>query len=219
MTETAKSARQTAILEMVVRAYIKHGVPVSSGEIAVALRHSVSSATIRLDMVTLTDAGYLLQPHTSAGRVPTANAYRIVTERMLAREQGVKQERVRRRHVAVADVAYRLAQESQAAAYVSNQEGTAIAGCAFVLTAPELAHGEQALTAFAHLVDALPAWAEQISAALEGRYGVFVAEENPIHPSVYFSIVATRLPGNGIAAVIGPLRMRYEAAIRSLASL
>lgn len=212
------TSREAAIIEFIVRSYIDTGEPVSSSEIAAVLEPPVSSATVRNDMAQLTGEGYLLKPHASAGRVPTASAYRFVTERMLEREKMSRRVSARRAYNPEA-LARRVSRHSHAAAYVENRQGVGVAGFEFVLTAPELSSEAAALSAFAHLVDALPRWASQLSGALEGSFGVFVAEENPIHQSAHFSIVASRLPSGGVAAVIGPTRMRYDAAIESLRNI
>ena len=72
--------RNRQILADIVRAYIDTGEPVSSR--AISLRHaeSLSPATIRNVMSDLEEDGYLYQPHTSAGRVPTAAAYRFFVQ-------------------------------------------------------------------------------------------------------------------------------------------
>jgi heat-inducible transcriptional repressor len=67
--------RQREILTAVVESYIATGEPVSSG--ALAQTSALSSATIRNEMAELADAGLLDQPHTSAGRVPSAEAFRL----------------------------------------------------------------------------------------------------------------------------------------------
>ena len=74
MTE-ALNPRRAAILDAVVRNYISTGQPVGSGTVAAALDESLSSATIRNVMAQLERQGYLEQPHTSAGRTPTARGY------------------------------------------------------------------------------------------------------------------------------------------------
>ena len=68
--------RKAAILRAVVEEYIDTAQPVGSGAVAEAASVQVSSATIRSDMATLEAEGYLHQPHTSAGRVPTDKGYR-----------------------------------------------------------------------------------------------------------------------------------------------
>jgi heat-inducible transcriptional repressor len=70
--------RKAIILRAVVEEYIETAQPVGSGHIAPAV--SVSSATVRNEMVALEQEGYLQQPHTSAGRVPTEKGYRYFVD-------------------------------------------------------------------------------------------------------------------------------------------
>src|SRR6266446_6523616 len=72
--------RNRQILADIVRAYIETGEPVSSRAISKGFEESLSTATIRNVMADLEDAGFLYQPHTSAGRVPTAAAYRFFAQ-------------------------------------------------------------------------------------------------------------------------------------------
>ena len=79
------TARQRAILTAIIESYIDTGEPVGSGTIARlqgADGSGFSSATIRNEMAELADAGLLEQPHTSAGRVPTARAFRMYVEQL-----------------------------------------------------------------------------------------------------------------------------------------
>src|SRR4051812_41817271 len=70
------SPRERAILHSIVRAYIDTGEPVGSRTLSRLRDLPLSPATIRNVMADLADEGYLAQPHTSAGRVPTGKAYR-----------------------------------------------------------------------------------------------------------------------------------------------
>ena len=72
--------RNRQILADIVRTYIETGEPVSSRAISKRFEESLSTATIRSVMADLEDGGYLYQPHTSAGRVPTAEAYRFFAQ-------------------------------------------------------------------------------------------------------------------------------------------
>jgi heat-inducible transcriptional repressor len=78
----ALGARRAAILEAVVAEYIGTAVPVGSGHVANAPGVQVSSATVRADMVALEQEGYLVQPHTSAGRIPTDKGYRFFVDHL-----------------------------------------------------------------------------------------------------------------------------------------
>jgi heat-inducible transcriptional repressor len=89
--------RKAAILRAVVEEYIDTAQPVGSGHVAAAPGVDVSSATVRNEMATLEADGYLRQPHTSAGRVPTEKGYRFFVDhlRQPARLQGRSAEEVR----------------------------------------------------------------------------------------------------------------------------
>ena len=83
MAETERmTARQRAILSAILEGYVATGEPVGSGTISRQGSDisGVSPATIRNEMVALTAAGFLEQPHTSAGRIPTARAFRVYVE-------------------------------------------------------------------------------------------------------------------------------------------
>ncbi len=72
------------ILADVVRAYIETGEPVSSRTVSRRHPEPLSSASVRNVMADLEEEGYLYQPHTSAGRVPTATAYRLFVQQFLS---------------------------------------------------------------------------------------------------------------------------------------
>jgi heat-inducible transcriptional repressor len=78
------SPRTAEVLHAIVQAYIETGEPVASRIIARRRRDHISPATIRNIMADLADEGYLDQPHTSAGRVPTAKAFRHFAESLAA---------------------------------------------------------------------------------------------------------------------------------------
>jgi heat-inducible transcriptional repressor len=72
--------RKAAILTAVVEEYIRTAAPVGSSHVAQIRDLSVSSATVRNDMSMLESEGYLVQPHTSAGRIPTDKGYRFFVD-------------------------------------------------------------------------------------------------------------------------------------------
>lgn len=79
--------REREILTAIVETYISTGEPVGSRTLARSNRESLSAASIRNVMADLADAGFLEQPHTSAGRVPTPQAYRFYVERLTGEAQ------------------------------------------------------------------------------------------------------------------------------------
>ena len=75
-------SRRMLVLRAVVEDYIRSQEPVGSTSLTRDHDLGVSSATIRNDMSALEDEGYLIQPHTSAGRVPTEKGYRYFVDRL-----------------------------------------------------------------------------------------------------------------------------------------
>lgn len=88
-------ARKRRILSAVVDLYIRTGEPVGSKTISQLPDIHVSAATVRNDMAVLEELGYLEQPHTSAGRVPTFNGYRMYIEEISAEGTLPQEERDR----------------------------------------------------------------------------------------------------------------------------
>jgi heat-inducible transcriptional repressor len=77
------SERQQIVLRLIVQEYIKSATPVSSKVLTEEYTLGVSSATIRNEMAALEEMGYLMHPHTSAGRVPTEAGYRYFVEKLM----------------------------------------------------------------------------------------------------------------------------------------
>ena len=75
--------RQKLILALVIREFVDSTQPVGSKRLVEAYNLDISSATVRNEMAALTDAGYLQQPHTSAGRSPTEEGYRFFVSQLM----------------------------------------------------------------------------------------------------------------------------------------
>ncbi len=77
------TSRQEMLLGLIIREYIETAVPVSSKALVDKYKLDFSSATVRNEMVALTEQGFLRQPHTSAGREPTEAGYRYFVQRIV----------------------------------------------------------------------------------------------------------------------------------------
>ena len=84
--------RKQKILEAIIRNYMETGEPVGSRTVSKYTDLNLSSATIRNEMSDLEEMGYILQPHTSAGRIPSDKAYRLYVDTMLtSKDQEVEE--------------------------------------------------------------------------------------------------------------------------------
>src|SRR5271157_2334151 len=121
--------REREILTAIVETFIASGEPVGSRTLARSSREGLSAATIRNVMADLADAGFLEQPHASAGRVPTAEAYRYYVEQLsgethLSREnQSIIQDTL----TGVADVAEFMERTSHVLSLISHSVGVTVA--------------------------------------------------------------------------------------------
>jgi heat-inducible transcriptional repressor len=86
MPATALDERRREVLRTLIRLHVDSGEPVGSHSLSQALNRSLSPATLRSVMADLEALGYLDHPHTSAGRVPTDEGYRVYVDSLMARE-------------------------------------------------------------------------------------------------------------------------------------
>ena len=118
--------RKTKILQAIIRNYLETGEPVGSRTISKYTDLNLSSATIRNEMADLEEMGYILQPHTSAGRIPSDKGYRFYVDAMMEdREREVVElkemlvERQDKMETLLKQVAKVLAQNTQYATMIS----------------------------------------------------------------------------------------------------
>ena len=79
--------RKLKILKAVIQNYLETGEPVGSRTISKYTDLKLSSATIRNEMADLEELGYIVQPHTSAGRIPTDKGYRLYVDDLMAQKK------------------------------------------------------------------------------------------------------------------------------------
>ena len=127
------TSRQREILTAIVESYIATGEPVSSGTLAqAAFANTMSSATIRNEMAELADAGLLEQPHTSAGRIPSAEAFRLYVAQLTgnAPERAALHSQIDTSFAGLAGASALLERTSRVLAALSSGVGLAIGAAA-----------------------------------------------------------------------------------------
>ena len=81
------SERKTKILHAIIKNYLETGEPVGSRTISKYTDLNLSSATIRNEMADLEELGYIMQPHTSAGRIPSDKGYRWYVDMLMSQKE------------------------------------------------------------------------------------------------------------------------------------
>lgn len=219
--------RQQAILETVIEEYIRSANPVGSKHLDELFNFGIKTAMIRQEMAALEEEGYLVSPHTSAGRVPTDKAYRFYISQNLRRNPASltskEQRKVKKTLQESEDSADLLKDVSRLAAELSREFSVAgLAGRGPVYTAglsqlfkePEL-HDFNNVSHLMRFMDELESHFDKIwERLLNEDLRVFIGEENPIREIQDFSVITARygLPqgGAGFLSIIGPRRMDYR---------
>lgn len=218
--------RQRQILNAIVEQYAEVASPVGSNLLAKAF--NVSSATIRAEMAELERLGYISQPHTSAGRIPTDKGYRlyvngITEEGVEAPESHALSERRAERalaarvaHGGIPERAIRNAVDTLVE--LTHNLGLAtiggqlyMSGLSNLFGQPEFINGMQ-VRQVAQLLDNLEPWLRE--AALNEPLSVYIGQENPIGRSAGCSLIISRFRGplsdRSYIGVLGPTRQSYR---------
>jgi heat-inducible transcriptional repressor len=212
--------RQKQILDAIVEQYAEVASPVGSQLLAKVF--GVSSATIRAEMADLERLGFIMQPHTSAGRVPTDKGYRFYVnnltegkaslperhaERALAarvHDAGMPERTIRNAVDTLVELTHNLGM-----ATIGDQ--LYMSGLSNLFGQPEFIHPTQ-VRQVAELLDNLEPWLRE--AAPNQPLSVYIGRENPIGGSAGCSLIISRFnspySARSYIGVLGPTRQNYR---------
>ncbi|MGH7197102.1 MAG: transcriptional regulator [Candidatus Saccharimonadales bacterium] len=211
--------RQAQILAAIIEQYAEVAAPV--GSVMLAKLFGVSSATIRAEMAKLEENGYITQPHTSAGRIPTDKGYRFYVNQIsgvqtpMPLDRSARAIEARVSKAGRADYAIRTAVDSLVE--LTHNLGLATIGDQLYLSGmsnlfgqPEFASG-QYVRQVANLLDNLEPWLRE--AAPNEPLNVFIGSENPIGKASGCTLIISRFRSpfsdNSYIGVLGPTRQSY----------
>ncbi len=222
------NSRQEIILGSTVREYVDLAAPVSSSLLAGKYNLSISSATIRSEMLKLEKEGYLYQPHTSAGRIPTDKGFRYFVDVLMEEKEelSLKEKRSLRARVSKLKLCSRELTKTTAKLLSSMSNNLAVSGiidsedfCRSgvqrLLSQPEFDNLDS-ICKIAEVIDYLDENIDKLSKEFMGKSEVeiFIGRENPVIKSDECSMVVSNYKlksgERGILAIIGPKRMRYS---------
>ena len=219
---TLLKERQQSILGAIVREYVRTAHPVASRGLVRARNFGVESATIRNEMRELDERGFLEQPYTSSGRVPTDRGYRyfvdhLLTDAILADDEARSLRAVfaiRHADEFIQEFARRVSKIAGAfaAAGMESERLFSASGFSTMLDEPECADPERA-RAFGRLADFLDIEIRRVlpRAREEGR--MWIGAENPWRPARPYAmtIVPWEHPEGfrGFVSIISPRRANY----------
>ena len=211
--------RQQQILRAIVEQYAEVASPVGSSLLAKVF--NVSSATIRAEMAELERLGYINQPHTSAGRIPTDKGYRFYVNNLVEAENGNERraERALAARVSGGGLPERTIRNAvDTLVELTHNLGLAtignqlyMSGLSNLFGQPEFMHAGQAQQ-IARLLDNLEPWLRE--AAPNEPLNVYIGAENPVGRNAGASLIISRFRSpysdNSYIGVLGPTRQQYR---------
>lgn len=219
--------RQMQILAAIIEQYAEVASPV--GSVTMAKLFNVSSATIRSEMAKLEELGLITQPHTSAGRIPTDQGYRLYVNAITETQEGLTPQLDRgtraiearvATHTDHADRAIRSAVDSLVE--LTHNLGIAtigdelyMNGIGNLFSQPEFLQGNH-VQAVARLLDNIEPWLRE--AAPNEPLNVYIGSENPVGKNSGVSLIISRFRSpysdNSYIGVLGPTRQSYGKVMR-----
>lgn len=208
--------RSEKLLKEIIELYIKTAKPIGSS--ILSDEFNVSSATIRNEMLNLENEGYITQPHTSAGRVPTILGYKYYLANLLTIKQPANHDRealAKAYQEDIRSMAKLLVDKTNLATIVGiNPTSFYFTGLFNLFSQPEFEDYKMVLS-MGQVVDSLEKALGNIYYDIT-KPEVLIGEDNPF--SDFCSLAITPLSNKRLLAVIGPLRMDYNKVLGLLAT-
>ena len=220
-------SRQELILSLVVKEYVDLAIPVSSSLLAEKYNLDLSPATIRTEMLELENEGYLYQPHTSAGRIPTDKGFRYFVDELMQEKELTKREqnsleveilKLKTQNKMLARTTAKLLSAMSgnlAVSRVVDSDDFYKSGIQKLLSQPEFSNLDS-VSKIAEVIDYLDESLDGLSKELRNKseIEVFIGKENPISSISECSMVVSKYNmkngEEGLLAIIGPKRMKYS---------
>lgn len=218
--------RQNTLLTTLIQEYIKTATPVASQALVGKAGLHVSPATIRNELMDLEQAGFLEQPYTSAGRIPTVAAWRLYIENVRRNtadagtpagetaaklRQTLQHQRQGPEHL-LKEFAKALADVFDEAVIVGfSPRDVYYTGLSHLFRQPEF-HEVSEVLEISTLVDRLDEIVASLYPQANEHIIVLLGDENPLGDACSLMLTRYELPkrGSGLMAVLGPLRQAYE---------
>lgn len=209
--------RDAKILFALIDAYIESAAPVPSSYIARRFRNALSPATIRNYFARLTEEGFLEQPHTSAGRIPTEKAVRTYVDALFDSYQKQIEEQRMLTHKMAEHMRERIAAKYQVlAGTVDADRSMRLSGFEQLFQSPEM-RNEETLRHVGYVLDHFMSGYSALSERFEGRpITVFIGSDLAGPRTTGMSMVVAPIESRGALFIAGPMRMPYQTIIEEL---
>lgn len=207
--------RQKNLLKIIIKEYIKTAEPISSRLLVEKFKLPYSPATVRHELVKLEEEGYIYQPHTSAGRIPTEKAYHFYIKNCLSNKEPKAGLTVRKNNEKfIKQTARELANRSGLAVFwETDGQYPHYTGISNLLSQPEFIEAQEVIN-ISKVIDDIEDIIADMHPAISNEPQIFIGEENPFGETCG-SIVVKYKHGrhSGIFGIVGPMRMDYQKCL------
>lgn len=236
--------RQKDILNTIIKEYIDSAEPISSQLLEKRYDFGICPASIRIEMQKLTNKGYISQPHTSAGRVPTDKGYRFFVDELMESEISEFEDTFKIEGIFKKEREDILRWTSQLTKFLANESSNFVMlnllekdliwkeGWDEILLEPEFEE-KNLVSDFLNFLENFEKNSENLKInpvrnrkflnGVNSGIKIYIGRENPFPKAKNFSIISSRchLPGNeeALLTIVGPKRMDYDKNISLINSL
>jgi heat-inducible transcriptional repressor len=228
-SDAIMTERQAHILAAIIEQYAEVASPV--GSLMLAKLFAVSSATIRAEMGRLEEMGYIAQPHTSAGRIPTDKGYRFYVNQLTqdaaptsaidrtARAIDTRLHQAGAPERAIRTAADTLAELTHNVGLATIGDQLYMSGFGRLFQQPEFMQAAGPIHEVAQLLDNLEPWLRETSP--DQPLNVYIGRENPIGKASGCSLIISRFSSpfsdQSYIGVLGPTRQSYRQVMNLVA--
>ena len=207
--------RHDKLLKAIVEQYIATAKPVGSKTLAEDISFDLSSATIRNEMADLEEKGFIMQPYTSAGRIPTASGYRYYLDNLLSIQSSNNKDLAELENAYQEDIRQLvkiLSDKTNLAVILSRESNNIyITGLFNLFSQPEFEDYKMVLS-MGQVVDSLERAMANMFHKID-KPQVLLGAENPWSEHCSVVIAPLNTPAKSLLAFLGPLRMNYNQAL------
>ena len=212
--------RKELILNTIIREHIATGAPVGSSVLVDKYKLNISSATVRNEMAELEEEGYIAQPHTSAGRIPTERAYRLYLEKInetkidKMSEQAINLILQEKNEASFREVAKTLSQlTNNTVFWAFHRHNLYYTGISSMFQQPEFRELETIYDISA-VIDRIDEIVTETFDQIDFGTNVLLGSDSPFGNFCSTIMVKYKHDGNvGMFGILGPMRMDYERNI------
>ncbi len=209
--------RKEQILKIILKEHIKTGAPVGSGVLVDKYKLKISPATVRNEMAELEERGYIKQPYTSAGRIPTEKAFRFyienITEKKLdgSETEEIKSMLKKKNELGYKQAAKTIAKMSESAVFWAfHKHDLYYTGISNLLAQPEFAQNGL-IYDISGIIDRMDEIIEKNFDKLGFGVQIMLGSENPFSRYCGAITAKYKVEGQiGLFGILGPMRMNYE---------